>query len=235
MAWLAFVLATVAGIVDVAGYIALGGIFTAHVSGDTVKAADAVAHGAWPSALQHFAPLIFIVVGYLIGGTLVKLARTRRLPYWFSIGAVVEAIFLALFAIEHSRLAGSSLDYVPTGWSLYGLMACLACAMGIQNSLLRGVDDARVRTTFVTGMIVNFAHELLDWIFARFAPARSGERGEKAALFGSIWLCFAIGGAVGGFLQVIHGSVVFLIPAVAMTALALYAWRRPFACAKPGI
>jgi uncharacterized membrane protein YoaK (UPF0700 family) len=41
MRWLAYVLAAIAGIVGVAGYLALGGIFTAHVSGDTVKAAGA--------------------------------------------------------------------------------------------------------------------------------------------------------------------------------------------------
>jgi uncharacterized membrane protein YoaK (UPF0700 family) len=235
MTWLAFLLAAIAGIVDVAGYIALGGIFTAHVSGDTVRAADAVAHGAWQPALQRFAPLPLIVIGYLIGGTIVKLATMRSLRYWFSLGAIVEAIFLALFAFGHRRLAGSSLGYVPTGWELYGLMACLTFAMGVQNSLLRSVEDAGVRTTFVTGMVINFAHELLDWIFARFAPARPGERGENAPLFGTIWLCFAIGGATGGLLQVVHGAVVFLIPSVAMAALALYAWRRPFARVKPGI
>lgn len=235
MTWLAFLLAAIAGIVDVAGYIALGGIFTAHVSGDTVKAADALAHGAWQSALQHFAPLLFIVIGYLIGGTVIKLATMREWRYWFSIGALVEAAFLGLFAIGHARLAGSSLSYVPTGWNLYALMACLTFAMGVQNSLLRSVEHAAVRTTFVTGMIVNFAHELLDWLFARFSRARPGQRGENARLFGTIWLCFAIGGAAGGFLQVIHGAAIFLIPAIAMAALALYAWRRPFTRVEPGI
>jgi uncharacterized membrane protein YoaK (UPF0700 family) len=235
MTWLAFLLAAVAGIVDVAGYIALGGIFTAHVSGDTVKAADAVAHGAWQSALAHFAPLLFIVVGYLVGGTIVKFATMRGLRYWFSLGAIVEATFLALFAFGHRRLAGSSLNYVPAGWELYALMACLAFAMGVQNSLLRSVEHAGVRTTFVSGMVVNFAHELLDWIFARFMPAHQGERGEKATLFGTIWLCFAVGGAAGGVLQVVHGAVVFLIPAVVMAALAFYAWRRPLARVEPGI
>jgi uncharacterized membrane protein YoaK (UPF0700 family) len=232
--WLPYVLAAIAGIVDVAGYIALGGIFTAHVSGDTVKAADAVAHGAWTSALAHFAPVVLIVGGYLVGGTVVKLARIREVPFWFSIGAVIEAFFLAVFAVAHRRLAGSSLSYVPIGWHFYGLMACLSFAMGVQNSLLRSVENASVRTTFITGMIVNFAHELLDWIFARFIQARPGERGEKAGLFATIWLCFAVGGAAGGYLQVIHGAVVFLIPAVAMALLALYAWRRPFSHLAPG-
>jgi uncharacterized membrane protein YoaK (UPF0700 family) len=235
MTWLAFLLAAVAGIVDVAGYIALGGIFTAHVSGDTVTAADAVAHGAWEPALRYSAPLLFIVIGYLIGGTIVKLATIRGLRYWFSLGALVEAVFLALFAFGHARLADSSLDYIPAGWELYGLMACLAFAMGVQNSLLRSVEDVGVRTTFVTGMVVSFAQELLDWTFARFMPAHPGERGEKASLFATIWLCFAIGGAAGGFLQVIHGAVIFLIPAVAMAALALYAWHRPFSRVEPGI
>ena len=235
MAWLAFLLAGIAGIVDVGGYIALGGIFTAHVSGDTVKAADALAHGDWRATLQHFAPLPFIVVGYLVGGSIVKLTTVRAVRYWFSIGAIVEALFLAIFAIGHRHLAGDSLGYVPAGWRLYGLMACLTFAMGVQNSLLRSVERADVRTTFVTGMVINFAHEMLDWIFARFTREKPGERGEKAALFGAIWLCFAIGGAAGGVLQVLHGAIVFCIPALAMATLSLYAWRHPFTRVEPGI
>jgi uncharacterized membrane protein YoaK (UPF0700 family) len=233
MIWLAYVLAAVAGIVDVAGYIALGGIFTAHVSGDTVKAADAVAHGSLPSALQHFAPVVLIVVGYLMGGTIVKLATNKKLPYWFSVGATLEAIFLALFALVHHRLVGDSLS-VPAGWRLYALMACLSFAMGVQNALLRHVENAGVRTTFVSGMIVNFAHELLDWIFARFTDPAPHERGDKAGLYAAIWLCFAVGGAAGGYLQVTRGATVFFVPALAMAALALYGGRYPFPRVKPG-
>jgi uncharacterized membrane protein YoaK (UPF0700 family) len=234
MMWLAYVLAAIAGIVDVAGYIALGGIFTAHVSGDTVMAAVALAHGSWVPALQQVAPVPLIVVGYLIGGTIVKLATTKKLPYWFSIGAAGEALFLAIFALAHHRFAGNSLSYVPQRWTLIGLMACLSFAMGVQNSLLRSVESAGVRTTFVTGMIVSFAHELLDWIFARFTRPNPNERGDKAGLYAGIWASFAVGGCVGGYLQVIHGATIFLIPSLAMTALALYAWRYPFARVEPG-
>ncbi len=235
MRWLAYVLAAIAGIVDVAGYIALGGIFTAHVSGDTVKAAVAVAHQTWGSALQHFAPVLLIIVGYLIGGAMVKLATVNKLSYWFSIGAGLEALFLAIFAVSHRRLAGSSVSYVPQGISLFSLMACLSFAMGVQNALLRNVEEAGVRTTFVTGMIVNFAHELLDWIFARFNTADPSEQGAKAGLYAGIWACFAVGGCTGGYLQVVHGAIIFLIPCFAMIALALYAGRHPFPQVKPGV
>lgn len=234
MTWLAYVLAAVAGIVDVGGYIALGGIFTAHISGDTVVAANEIAHRDWTPALEHFAPVVLIVIGYMVDGAIIKLAMMHRLPYWFSIGAAVEALFLAIFAVTHHHLAGKSLAYVPERWTLIGLMACLTLAMGVQNALLSNVRDLAVRTTFVTGMVVNFANALLDWIFAHFTGERAREHREKAGVYAAIWASFAIGGCAGGYLQVVYGAIVFLIPCFAMATLAAYALRFPAAHVEPG-
>jgi uncharacterized membrane protein YoaK (UPF0700 family) len=233
MLWLAYVLAAIAGIVDVAGFIALGGIFTAHVSGDTVLAADALVHGSWSDLWQHLAPVLLIVVGYLIGGALIKLSVERGLPYWFSIGAGLEAIFLGIFAAGHTSLAHGSLNFVPRDRDLVALMACLSFAMGTQNALVRNVETIEVRTTFVTGMVVSFAHELLDWIFDRLRRADSRRDGRRGAAHGAIWLAFFAGGCAGGFLQAVHGASVFYIPCLAMTLLAAYGWLRPIPRVRP--
>jgi uncharacterized membrane protein YoaK (UPF0700 family) len=232
--WLAYVLAAVAGIVDVAGFIALGGIFTAHLSGDTVLAADALAHASWTAAWQHLAPIVLLVAGYLAGGTLVRLSVEKRLPYWFSIGAALEALFLGAFAAGHTSLAHGSLSFVPRGENLVALMACLSFAMGTQNALVRNVEAIEVRTTFVTGMIVNFAHELLDWIFARFRRRDARGDARQATVHGAIWLAFFAGGCFGGILQIVRGASVFYIPCIAMGLIAGYAWLRPVAQARPG-
>jgi uncharacterized membrane protein YoaK (UPF0700 family) len=235
MAWLAYVLAAIAGIVDVAGYIALGGIFTAHVSGDTVTAAVAAAHRDWIHALERLAPVFLLVVGYIAGGALIKIATMHRLPYWFSLGASVEVLLLAVFALAHRHLAGSSLSYVPDRWALLGLMSCLTLAMGVQNALLRNVGDVAVRTTFVTGMVVGFANALLDWIFAHVLRSPSGKQREEARVYAIVWASFAAGGCAGGYLQVIHGAIIFLIPCFAMAGLAIYALRFPAAHVEPGV
>jgi uncharacterized membrane protein YoaK (UPF0700 family) len=233
MLWLAYLLAAVAGIVEVAGFIALGGIFTAHVSGDTVLAAVALVHGSWTDLWQHLAPVPLIVVGYLMGGTLVKLSVQRGLPYWFTIGAGLEAVFLGLFAVGHTSLAHGSLTFVPRGRDLVALMACLSFAMGTQNVLVRNVDRIDVRTTFVTGMVVGFAHELLDWIFDRLGRSRVQSERRQAAAHAAIWLAFFAGGCAGGFLQVVRGASVFYIPCVAMALLAAYGWLRPVPRVRP--
>jgi uncharacterized membrane protein YoaK (UPF0700 family) len=231
---LAYLLALIAGMVDVAGYIALAGIFTAHVSGDTVTAGVAAVRGDWIAAGLRAGAIALFVIGYFIGGTAIKLALLRGVFYWFSIGAALEAIFLALFAIVHHWLAGGVLAYSPRNWDLVLLTACLAFAMGTQNALLSNVENAPVRTTFVTGMTVNFAHEILEWAFARVAGRDAAEHGRKAKLYASVWLAFAVGGCTGGYLLQLAGTKVFFLPCIAMTLLAAYAWRRPFAHVQPG-
>ena len=234
MRWLAYLLAAIAGIVDVAGFIALGGIFTAHLSGDTVLAADAFAHRSWPSAWQHLAPIAFLIAGYLAGGVIVKLCIAKRIPYWFSIGAALEALFLGAFAAGHTSLARGSLTFVPAGGSLVALMFCLSFAMGTQNALVRNVEAIEVRTTFVTGMVVNFAHELLDWIFARMHGEDAREDGRRASVHGAIWVAFFAGGCAGVFLQVLRGASVFYLPCIAMASIAAYAWLRPLPGLRAG-
>jgi uncharacterized membrane protein YoaK (UPF0700 family) len=235
MTWLAYVLAVIAGIVDVGGYIALGGIFTAHISGDTVTAAAEAANRDWIAALEHLAPVFLLVAGYMLGGAIIRLAIMKHVPYWFSIGAALEAAFLAIFAVAHHRLAAGSPTYVPDRWTLIGLMACLTLAMGVQNALLNNVREVTVRTTFVTGMIINFANALLDWTFAALTGGNTREQREKAGIYAAVWASFAVGGCLGGYLQVLYGGIVFLLPCFAMIGLALYAVRIPAASVKPGV
>jgi uncharacterized membrane protein YoaK (UPF0700 family) len=234
MSWLAFLLAAIAGLVDVAGYIALGGVFTAHVSGDTVTAGVALVHGYWHVAGVRFAAIALFVVGYLIGGSIVKFSAIRKWAHWFSLGAWVEASFLALFALAHYLFAGSSTHYIPGGWELVALIACLACAMGTQNALLSNVEHFPVRTTFVTGMTVNFAHELLDLAAARLSGLPGDEHRRKVRLYATLWASFALGGCAGGYMLITLGATTFLLPSLAIAAIAAYAWWRPFTRIQPG-
>ena len=235
MTWLAYVLTAIAGIVDVAGYIVLGGIFTAHVSGDTVTAGVAFVHGNWTVAGILFGAVLLFVLGYLIGGSAIKLAILKRSAYWFSLGAAVEAIFLALFAGAHALFVGNAVSYVPAHWELIALMACLSFAMGTHNALLSNVENFPVRTTFVTGMTVNFARELLDWGFASLTGTPAGEHGRKARLYAAVWTSFAVGGCCGGYLLTVVGTQLFVLPSIAMAALAVHAWRHPFTRIEPEI
>jgi uncharacterized membrane protein YoaK (UPF0700 family) len=140
--------------------------------------------------LEHLAPVFLLVAGYMLGGAVIRLAIMRQVPYWFSIGAALEAVFLAIFAVAHHRLAGGSPTYVPDRWTLIGLMACLTLAMGVQNALLNNVREVTVRTTFVTGMIINFANALLDWTFAALTGGNTGEQREKAGIYAAVWASF---------------------------------------------
>jgi len=95
------------------------------------------------------------------------------------------------------------------------------------------VETIDVRTTFVTGMVVSFAHEFLDWIFDRLRRGDARGEGRQAAAHAAIWVAFFAGGCAGGFLQVVRGASVFYIPCVAMALLAAYGWLRPIPRVRP--
>src|SRR5689334_22991144 len=59
--WLPPLLSVIAGMVDVIGYLSLGKLFTAHVTGNLVVIAALLVHGGPPNMAQILAVPVFIV------------------------------------------------------------------------------------------------------------------------------------------------------------------------------
>ena len=79
---LAVALAWVAGYVDAVGYILLFGLFTAHMSGNTVRLGVDLGRGDASEALARAVPIGVFVIGVALGTLLVELAARDRFSRW---------------------------------------------------------------------------------------------------------------------------------------------------------
>lgn len=210
MTWLALALAAIAGAVDGIGYLLLYHVFTSHMSGNTVAMMIYVANGNWREAWRHVEPIVIFFAGIVAGITITDMLVNLRVARIFAILTGLEFVLLVVFF---------ALAHPPRQW----MVVWPASAMGVQNAMLRRIGHHRVRTTFVTGMLVNTALGLVETVQA--LTARTNDAREKFAdflLYGGIWLCFACGGIVAAFVALRYGTIALLLPLSGLAALIVY-------------
>lgn len=210
MTWLALALAAIAGAVDGIGYLLLYHVFTSHMSGNTVAMMIYVANGNWREAWRHVEPIVIFFAGIVAGITITDMLVNLRVARIFAILTGLEFVLLVVFF---------ALAHPPRQW----MVVWPASAMGVQNAMLRRIGHHRVRTTFVTGMLVNTALGLVETVQA--LTARTNDARKKFAdflLYGGIWLCFACGGIVAAFVALRYGTIALLLPLSGLAALIVY-------------
>jgi uncharacterized membrane protein YoaK (UPF0700 family) len=186
----AAVLLTVAsGFVDAFGLLTLGGVFTSHVTGNTVMIGVYAFAKRGNLMLRVFSVLMFLA-GLILGGLAIELA-SRSGRRGFALALAAEALLLtALIAIL--ELAPGSVE----GWPAYALVALSAVAMGAQNTSLGTSGILSEYTTHITGTITRFAQHVVAWLTAP-RTRRSASNAEARAVLFSAALCFGfLGGAL---------------------------------------
>ncbi len=207
-------LAAIAGAVDGIGYLLLAKIFTSHMSGNTVAMTIYVASGNWRESWRHFEPIVVFFFGVICGLALTDALKRLEVARMFAVLAGAEVALLLAFVL---------LAHPAVQW----MVVFPACAMGIQNAMLRRVGHHRVRTTFVTGMLTNTAQGLVDAVTALFRRENAPGKFHDFWFYGSIWFCFAAGGIVGAFIDLHEGSVALLAPLCALLALIVVDLLEP--------
>jgi len=206
----AWVLAFIAGIVNVVGLLGFEHQAITHLTGNTSLLAEALATLNF-SATLHFAALIgAFVAGTVLSGFLIQ-DSTLQLGRRYGVALLLESLllFVAVPLLEFN--------------SAYGMYAA-ACACGLQNAMVSTYSGAVVRTTHVSGMFTDlgifFGHAL------RGLPVDS-KRVSLCFLVISGFLC---GGVAGTLAFQAFGYSALLFPAC-LTALVsitygLYQFRR---------
>lgn len=196
---------------DLVAYFVLYHVFTAHMSGNTVNAAAFAEQQDWVKAAIHALPiplfLIGVMLGVLIGNVTARLRwRNEYAPtLWLESAALIVFVILSPHVKEgHARVDGI---FVAT-------LAMSTVAMGLQNATLRRVSGKSVRTTFVTGMLTDFAEHTMKALL-REGPV------EPATIAGSIWASYLLGAGAGGVLFLTVGPIAMLLPAGLLAVLAL--------------
>lgn len=202
---LGLLLTAAAGMIDVVGFIELGGFYTSFMSGNTTQLGAGLAHLGPALALPAGLVVMFVIGSFL--GSLVSSIGNRR-------GRVgVLAIVIAGLLI--------TLTLHTNGFSAAQAMLALAAAAGAQNAVLPQPGAVRLGTTFVTGTLFAVGQDLARAVRREAPPLRWAQHLLVwfALLFGAF-----IGAAAYGYWQV--GALV--IPgAVYLLFMIGFIVRRP--------
>jgi uncharacterized membrane protein YoaK (UPF0700 family) len=202
-----------AGYVDTAGFLALQGLFTAHVTGNFVTFGAAAAHGTSGTLAKLLALPVFCVV--VIAARLLRPALPTLLAAKLVLLTVGAALAVAFgpFADGDARWA------IATGM-------VLVAAMAVQNGLHRVHLADAPPSTLMTGSSTQAMLDIADLIRGQPDDRRPVVRARLARLLGAI-LAFAIGCglAAGGFVTL--GMWCFVLPPLVAAATFVAPQKDP--------
>ena len=212
---LPIVLSTTAGAVDVTTFLALGGLFAAHVTGNVVILAAHFISGGFAEIGPVLSVPIFIIV--LAGVTLLsgKLQRAGHLPRRALL--VLQALLLAgclIFGAWFGPFPNADRPMAV----FVGMLG--VAAMATQNALVRlalpGAPTTAVMTTDITQLTIDLV-TLAGGRGPTSDPAKTHHR--AGMIFGSV-VGFVIGCAAGAMLEVHFGLRALVLPVI-LAALAV--------------
>ena len=189
-------LTVVAGMADAVGYVAMGGVFAANMTGNTVLAGIALGEGHVTLAAQRMAPLATFFLGALLARLVLRLVRRPAVPL------LIEAAILAV------------VDFLPIDRELALLLVALA--MGLQASAITHFGGTALSTVVVTSTLARVAEATLD----RLWPADKARPPTVATprLLALTWIGYLIG-AVGGVLLIPVLPWPLLVPAALLVTV----------------
>ena len=197
----AFLLAGVGGSIDAVGILTLGGLFVAHMSGNSASFGAAFGQGQWRAGLPHLLAIPVFVLGLFLGYLWILKARTYlRCAALLAAEAVLLTIFFVL---------------VRSGAGFPAAVPALL-AMGLQNATLRELGKSSFPTTYVTGVL-----DMLGKSAARAVLERGGPALADARLAGAVWISYAAGAILGSAGLSVLGAAVVFVPALILVALAI--------------
>ena len=195
-----------AGYVDTAGFLALQGLFTAHVTGNFVTLGAALVTGSSGILAKLLALPVFCVV-VLVTRLLSPWLAALGLPVlrtllWSKLLLLVAGAAMALW-IGPGR-QGSEPAVVVTGM-------LLVAAMAIQNAISRIHLGASPPTTLMTGTTTQLMIDIADLLRGPAPEARAAALARLSKMGANVG-AFALGCAAGAILYSLARMGCFVVP-----------------------
>jgi uncharacterized membrane protein YoaK (UPF0700 family) len=211
--WLPPLLSMIAGIVEVIGYLTLGSLFTAHVTGNLVTIAAVLVRGGSPGMNQILAVPVFLIA--LAAVWLIAEATGRRGP------ALVRPLLLVQFLLLCGVLICSTISDPaahPQGWIASVTAMIAVAAMACQFALLRLGLPGTPSTAVMTGNLTNSVLSLLDVLSGSHRLLEGDEERLRTAL--RLVAGFFVGCVVGAAALALVGHWAWSLP-VTFSAVAV--------------
>jgi len=212
---IASLLSFVAGIVNVAGFLAVSRL-TTNVTGHFAFFVDEVFKLHWLQGLVYFLYIFFFFLGSFSSSFLAEVLTRRKAGFAYIVPTLIESFMLALVGLAGTGQIENHPD----------LIACsLLFAMGLQNSLVTRISKATVRTTHLTGLFTDLGIEVSQLFFYRDTDSRKQLLVSirlRLTIIGS----FFIGGVIGGIFYSAIGLRILFLGSVALVAGMVYDWLK---------
>jgi uncharacterized membrane protein YoaK (UPF0700 family) len=194
------------GYVDAAGYLALHGLFTTHVTGNFVTLGATFVMGTSGALAKLLALPMFCIVVLAVRLLSVALVA-KRLPAFRTILGLKLALLTvgAVLAIRFGPFDSGD------GWAALLTGMALVAAMAIQNAIHRIHMGALPPTTIMTGNTIQIMIDLADLIRGVPAEARALIRSRLSRMSASV-TAFAAGCAAAALIYAKQGIWCFAIP-----------------------
>jgi len=202
------------GYVDTAGYLALQGLFTAHVTGNFVTLGASLANGSSGVVNKLLALPVFCIVVLLVRLASVRPVHsmTITLDGLIAVKICLLAVAAALAAWLGPFRDADSIAGIVTGMTL-------VAGMAVQNAIHRVFFAKSPPTTLMTGSTTQIMMDIGDLLRGELRPeVRAATRTHCAALARSVFI-FALGCGASALVYARMGTAVFLAPP-AIAALA---------------
>ncbi|TPI10422.1 YoaK family protein [Mesorhizobium sp. B4-1-1] len=196
------------GYVDTAGFLALQGLFTAHVTGNFVTLGASLALGTSGAFAKLLALPVFcfmVILSRLLSYPL----QSRKLPVFRSLLAI-KLLLLTAGAILAIRLGpfpdGNSWAAIVTGM-------VLVSAMAVQNAAHRVHLPSAPPSTLMTGTTTQIMLDLADLIHGALPESMAASRSRLARMSVAVFV-FALGCGTAALLYSQVGMWCFALPPI---------------------
>jgi len=198
------------GYVDTAGFLALHGLFTAHVTGNFVTLAASLVYGTSGALAKLSALPVFCA--------LVLLARLSR-----SVDLLLGTKIVLLAAAALIMIAYGPFPDSGTGLAFSAGMLMVA-AMAIQNAVHRMHLANAPPSTLMTGTTTQVMLDLADLLRGVDAPERAAAQQRLRKLVPAV-VIFAFGCAMAALAYIGIGMWCFALPPIVAAAIAVESGR----------
>jgi len=209
-----FLLSIVAGLTDVTTFVLLGGVFSAHITGNVVVIAADLVTGAPIGLSSVLAVPCFIAIAAAVA--LVTEVRRRRADRWVQPLVLAQSALLIAAAAVSIATSASSDPHGPAG-VVTALLAI--AAMAVQNALLHVCYSRAPSVAVMTGNIVAATVAAVRLLRRRDDEAAAAWRSTWPLIVGFVGGCLL--GALGCWLAADVGWVVAVAATVVVSAVAI--------------
>jgi uncharacterized membrane protein YoaK (UPF0700 family) len=237
--WAVLLLAWVAAFSDAIGFLVLQQLGASFMSGNSMAMGVALGRLDWASVLQRSLPILAFFLGNLLGFLALTQVRRWGIRSPFAVIFGLEAGFLLAFLLLGTHaLQGGVIHPSPSGtFSL--CIVLLTIAMGLQTATVRRAGGQVVRTTFVTGVLSDWAQAMTQYLsWLRQQPGEQHVRQtmrkslqqvsvQHLLLLVGIWVCYVLGAICGSALELHMALSALAFPLFVLVVLIVLDVFRP--------